>query len=79
MDCEPGDIVVQRTWNGRYRDVHVETLNLHSGHPAFTGHVVHLSCDNELVRSKRVWGYQAQIVANLGQASMNEECVLVYQ
>ncbi len=75
---QAGDVVVMRMWGGWYRDVYVDETNLHNGHPAFVGWIVQDTADGYLVTSKRVWGYDAQIIRNLGPTVFNEQHDRVY-
>ena len=78
IDYQPGDVVVQRMWGGWHRDVYVEEHTIHNGHPAFTGRIVEETCDGDLAMKGRVWGYQAQIIRNLGPTVYNTELDRVF-
>lgn len=77
-EYQSGDVIVMRLWGGRYRDVLVDDINTHNGHPAFTGWLVEETCDGYLATTTRVWGYQAQIIHNLGPTVLNREMDTVF-
>lgn len=73
MDYQPGDVVVQAMWGGWFRDVYIDERNMHNNHPAFVGWIVEETCNGDLSMKGRVWGYDAQIVRNLGPTVLNAE------
>ena len=75
---QSGDVVVQRMRCGWFRDVLVDTPRRHNGWPGFVGWVVEETPDGDLLTKGRVWGYDSQIVRNLGPTVHNEDYDRVY-